>query len=129
MGFSYGSCMVRVGGLLYWRAVVPERLQVAVGRKEIRRSLRTPYAREARVKVGYLNAKLAGAWKLMDGDSGNLESRFDEILRVKLGQWMIESCVRHVQQIFHGMMGNLKHLATENGPTQSSSEVARCVFH
>lgn len=91
MGFSYGSCMVRVGGLLYWRAVVPVRLQEVLGRKEIRRSLRTPYAREARVKVGYLNAKLAGVWKSMDGDSGNLESRFDEILRVKLGQWMIEA--------------------------------------
>lgn len=88
MGFSYGSCMVRVGGMLYWRAVVPERLQTVVGRKEIRRSLRTPYAREARVKVGYLNAKLQAVWTLMDA---GLEQRFDEILSRKFNEWMTEA--------------------------------------
>ncbi|WP_028578195.1 hypothetical protein [Desulfomicrobium escambiense] len=37
-------------------------------------------------------------------------------------------CVKFCK-FFHDMMGNLKQLATENGPTQSSSEVARCVLH
>jgi hypothetical protein len=39
------------------------------------------------------------------------------------------SCVRQVQQNFHGMMGKLKQLVTENGQIPSSSEVASCVFH
>ncbi len=91
MGFSYGSCMVRVGGILYWRAVVPERLQMLVGRKEIRRSLRTPYAREAKAKIGYLNAKLQGVWKSMSGAGENLESRFDEVLKLRVGEWIREA--------------------------------------
>jgi len=36
-------------------------------------------------------------------------------------------CVKFCK-FFHGMTGRLKHLATENGPTQSSSEGARCVI-
>jgi hypothetical protein len=55
---------------------------------------------------------------------GALRKGREEEVREKRG-----SCVRQVQQIIHGMTGNLKQLATENGPTQSSSEVASCVFH
>ena len=57
MGLSYGSCMVRVGSM-YWRAVVPERLLAVVGRKESAEVSGKPYARESRLKVGYLNARL-----------------------------------------------------------------------
>ena len=37
-------------------------------------------------------------------------------------------CVKFCK-FFHGITGKLKQLATENGPTRSSSEVASCVFH
>jgi hypothetical protein len=46
------------------------------------------------------------------------------VMKRQIGVVCVKFC-----KFFHGITGKFKQLATENGPTQSSSEVARCVFH
>jgi len=104
MRFASPSYLHRQGGIFHFRMSIPPKFRPMLGKTEVKRSLATPYSKQAGAKAmklavavrGFLNHfdKVATDMPAHDFTPERLQALLDEYLREQLAEWETERATR-----------------------------------
>ncbi|MDO9631587.1 MAG: hypothetical protein Q7I92_06800, partial [Humidesulfovibrio sp.] len=104
MRFASPSYLHRQGGIFHFRMSIPPKFRPMLGKTEVKRSLATPYLKQAGAKAmklavavrGFLNHfdKVATYMTAHDFTPERLQALLDDYLREQLAEWETERATR-----------------------------------